>query len=100
MYYYYDIRLTTDIPHGLGILNQMCSVTVTPPHQPLSYRYDGTVFAWRQANLVAVRSQSGQVASNWGPGATGVLQIVVDGKGYSFGIAAIMQTPVAVEVTT
>jgi hypothetical protein len=91
----YDVQLSAAIPHGLDILNKTCSITVTPPQQPFSSRYVGVVFAWREQALVAIQSQDGAIASQWGPGAQGVLQILIAGQGHSFQIANIVQTAMA-----
>ncbi|HEX8000804.1 MAG TPA: hypothetical protein VF528_20655 [Pyrinomonadaceae bacterium] len=72
---YYDVTLGAAIPHGSNILNQPCTVTFSYPGGSFSTPYSGTVFAWRQSNVVSVTSAYTNLESAWVGANGGTLSI-------------------------
>jgi hypothetical protein len=72
---YYDVTLGTAIPHGSHILNQSCTITFSYPDGSHSHEYSGTVFAWRQSNVVNVASAQMNIESAWKGANGGTLAI-------------------------
>lgn len=72
---YYDVTLTTAIPHGSNILNQPCSVMFTYPGGSHSTTYGGTVFAWRTANVISMSSAYMNLEASWVGANGGTLKI-------------------------
>jgi len=90
---YYDITLTSDIPHGSDILNRPCTIVFTYPNGSHSDpSYSGTIFAWQTANTVRIASAVLNIEAGW-VGANGGSLTIDTGGGLAFGISAFAKVP-------
>ena len=72
---YYDVTLGANIPHGADILEKPCQVVFSYPGGSHSGTYQGTLFAWRQQNLVCMASNTMNIEAGWNGANGGVLSI-------------------------
>ncbi len=72
---YYDVTLGANIPHGSDILEKPCQVVFSYPDGSHSGTYQGTLFAWRQQNLVCMASNTMNIEAGWNGANGGVLSI-------------------------
>jgi hypothetical protein len=72
---YYDVTLGVNIPHGVDILDRPCKVVFSYPGGSHSQEYPGTLFAWREPNLVCMVSNYMNIEAAWTGANGGVLTI-------------------------